>query len=92
MNIYCKGGYMSNFLHLEGEYLQIKGAVKIVSSTQNQAIIEMTDTGIVITGNDLEVKKLNLDEQEVILSGKFLNFKFGMINAKKIPLYKRIFK
>lgn len=83
---------MSNFLHLEGNCLEIKGAVKVVSSSQSQAVVETVDNGVVITGTEIEVKKLNLDEQEVIFSGKFINLKFGTISIKKVPLYKRIFK
>ena len=73
---------MSNFLHLEGNCLEIKGAVKVVSSSQSQAVVETVDNGVVITGT----------EQEVIFSGKFINLKFGTISTKKVPLYKRIFK
>ena len=83
---------MSNFIHLEGDCLQIKGATKIISSTQTQAIVETSDNGIIISGTEIEVKKLNLDEQEVIIGGKFTNLKFGNLNVKKQPLLKRIFK
>ena len=73
---------MSNFLHLEGNCLEIKGAVKVVSSSQSQAVVETVDSGVVITGTEIEV----------IFSGKFINLKFGTISTKKVPLYKRIFK
>lgn len=83
---------MSNFIHLEGDCLHIKGATKIISSTQTQAVVETSESGIIITGTEIEVKKLNLDEQEVIIGGKFTNLKLGSLNTKKTPLLKRIFK
>ncbi len=82
---------MNKFLHLEGDMLQIKGATKIVSSTTSQAVVETADSTIVVTGQNIEVKRLNLDEQDVCLSGTFSQFKFNS-SAVKVPLLKRIFK
>lgn len=82
---------MNKFLHLEGDMLQIKGATKIVSSTTSQAVVETADSTIVVTGQNIEVKRLNLDEQDVCLSGIFSQFKFNS-SAVKVPLLKRIFK
>lgn len=72
-------------------FLTIFGATKVVSSTQSQAVIEQGETTIVITGSDLEVKKLDLDNKEVAISGRITNLKFSG-KAEKIPLMKRIFK
>lgn len=83
---------MTQILHLEGDCLQIKGATKVISSTQTQAVIETTENGIVVLGNEIEVKKLNLEEGEIVLNGKFSCFKFGAVAGKKQPLLKRIFK
>ena len=82
---------MNKFLHLEGDMLQIKGATKIVSSTTSQAVVETADSTIVVTGQNIEVKRLNLDEQDVCLSGNFSQLKFNS-SAVKVPLLKRIFK
>ncbi len=82
---------MNKFLHLEGDMLQIKGATKIVSSTTSQAVVETADSTIVVTGQNIEVKRLNLDEQDVCLSGTFSQLKFNS-SAVKVPLLKRIFK
>ena len=83
---------MNYILHLEDNSLTIKGATKVVSSTQTQAVVEAGENGIVITGNEIEVKSLNLEEGEVLLSGKFANIKFSNSAGKKQPLFKRIFK
>ncbi len=83
---------MSNIIHLEDELLQIKGATKVVSSTPTQAVIEMGGKSIILTGSNLEVKKLNLEENEVVLSGNFAMIKLGDANAKKGSLLKRILK
>ena len=83
---------MNGFIHLEGELLQIKGATKVTSSTPTQAMIELGGNAIVATGNGIEVKKLNLDEGEVVLSGKFSNMKLSEASGAKGSLLKRIFK
>ena len=82
---------MNSILHLEGDFLQIKGATKVVSSTVSQAVIETGDSVIIVLGQNIEVKKLNLDEKEVCLSGNFSQLKFNS-HAEKVPLIKRIFK
>ena len=83
---------MSNFIHLEGEILQIKGATKVSSSTSSQAVVEIGEDAVILTGNDIEVKKLNLEEGEVCFLGKFNNIKLGSASPKKGSLIKRIFK
>ncbi len=83
---------MESYIHLEGDCLQIKGATKVVSSTQTQAVVETSSSGVIITGNNIEVKKLDLEDEDVVLTGNFLNLKLGSINTKKTPLLKRIFK
>lgn len=72
--------------------LSIKGANKVVSSTQTQAVVETALNTIVISGAGLEVKKLDLDNHEVCFSGKISNIKFASPNGPKQPLLKRIFK
>ncbi len=79
-------------LHLEGNSLFIKGITKVISSSQTQAVIEKGENVMVISGNNIEVKKLNLDEGEVYLSGNFNLIKLNEHGGKKQPLIKRIFK
>ncbi len=81
-----------NLLHLEGETLLIKGASKIVSSSQTQVVLETVESSMVITGSGIEVKKLNLEDGEVCLQGKFTMIKLDQPSVKKQPLLKRIFK
>ena len=83
---------MEYILHIEGATLQIKGATRVVSTTATQAVVEMKEKAVVISGNGIEVKKLNLEEMEVCLQGEYANIKFVGAHAKKQPLLKRIFK
>ena len=83
---------MNNYIHLEGDTLDIKGASKVVSSTPTQAVVEIDEKAIILTGNNIEVKKLDLDNKEVSLGGKFLNIKISDASLKKGTLLKRIFK
>ena len=83
---------MNGILHMEGNLLSITGATKVVSSTENQAVVEVGERCIVLTGEKIEVKKLNLEESEVCLEGVFANIKFTQASGKKGSFLKRIFK
>lgn len=78
-------------LHLENGLLMIKGATKVISSTQGSACVETDENSIVASGQNIEVKKLNLEEKEVCFSGTFSLIKLSSQSVKQ-PLLKRIFK
>ena len=83
---------MNNLLTIENENLiTIKGASKVASSTQTQGVVETGESTIIISGNNLEVKKLDLENKEVVFSGKISGIKFNS-KAEKQPFLKRIFK
>ena len=84
---------MSESIFIEdNNNITIKGAKKVVSSTQNQAVVETPTTTIVITGTNIEVKKLDLDNEMVSFCGKTSNVKFTTLGGNKQTLLKRIFK
>ena len=84
---------MSESIFIEDNNLTtIKGAKKVVSATQNQGVVETNAVCIVLTGSNLEVKRLDLEGCEVCFSGKITNVKFSPLGAAKQPLFKRIFK
>ncbi len=82
---------MENLSLNKDNILEVNGAKKVVSCTQGQAVIETTSKKLIITGNEIEVKKLNLENGEICLFGKFSNIKLVDEGEKK-PLLKRIFK
>lgn len=67
------------------------GANKVVSSTSNQAIVEINGSNLTITGSDIEVIKLNLENKEIVFSGNISGLKFSK-KTEKTGLLKRIFK
>lgn len=71
--------------------ISICGATKVLTSTATQAIVEVGDCNIVISGNNLEVKKLNLESKEVEFSGEISGIKYTK-KAEKISFIKRVFK
>ncbi len=78
-------------LHLEGETLLLQGVTKVISSSQTQAVVQCGENMVVLSGNNIEVKKLELETGEVCLEGNFSNIKLGEKREKQ-PLLKRIFK
>ena len=83
---------MNTLLTLEDEkILSIKGATKVVMATATQAIVLTEKKQINISGNNIEVKKLDIENESVVFSGYFLSFKF-VSKGEKVPFLKRIFK
>lgn len=78
-------------LHLEGQTLVLQGVTKVISSSQTQAVLQCGENEVVLTGNNIEVKKLELETGEVCLQGDFSNIKLSAKREKQ-PLLKRIFK
>ena len=78
---------MNTLLTLEDEkVLSIKGATKVVMATLTQSIILTEKKQINISGNNIEVKKLDIENGLVILSGDFINFKFVIYGGGIAPL------
>ncbi len=83
---------MSEIITIEDQnQISIKGATKINSATQSQAVVEIGSCTVIISGNNLEVKKLDLDNKEVSLAGRIVALKFNS-HAEKQPFLKRLFK
>ena len=78
-------------LHLEGESLILQGVTKVISSSQSQTVLQCGEQVIVLTGNNIEVRKLELETGEVCLQGNFSNIKLSA-KSEKQPFLKRIFK
>lgn len=74
------------------EKVELKGATKVVSATTNQAVVETASKTIVISGENLEITRLDLDNQLICLSGKIANVKFSTSSGQKPSFLKRIFK
>ena len=80
------------FLQLgKDNLLQIKGSKKILACTPTQATIDCGNKKIILSGNNIEVKNLNLECEEVLLYGIFANIKLVDETEKKSFL-KRVFK
>lgn len=71
--------------------LSIVGATKMISSTQTQAVVEVAGTNVVISGSNIEVTKLDLENKQVHFSGNFSGLRYVQ-KAEKVGLVKRIFK
>lgn len=71
--------------------ITIFGATKVISSTLTQAVVEINDATMIISGSNIEVVKLNLDDKEVEFSGEIKEVKYSH-KQEKTSFLKRIFK
>lgn len=71
--------------------LILTGATKVISSTSTQAVVEVGDANIVISGTNIEVTKLDLDNKTVTFSGNINSVKYTA-KTEKTSLLKRMFK
>lgn len=83
---------MESVLIEDTSSMSVKGAKKMCSSTPTQTVLETASNSVIVTGSNLEIKKLDLEGGEVCLAGKITNVKFAPLGAAKTPLIKRIFK
>ena len=71
--------------------MSISGATKMVSSTETQSVVEVGDCNIVISGQNLEITKLDLENKEVNIKGIINSLKYSQKNEKN-NIFKRLFK
>lgn len=72
-------------------FIILTGATKMISSTETQSVVEVGDSNIVITGQNLEITKLDLENKEVNIKGTINSLKYSK-KAEKTSLIKRLFK
>jgi len=70
--------------------LTITGINKIISVKPDLLQLKSNNGDIIITGQNMEVIKLDLEQQSVVLNGKFDSIKY--LENNKTPLLKKIFK
>lgn len=71
--------------------LTLVGATKVISSTNTQAVVEVGGCNVVITGSEIEVVRLNLENKEVEFSGTINSLKYVQ-KTEKTSVFKRLFK
>ena len=71
--------------------IEVQGATRVIASTAKESVVEIEGGVMTITGANLEVTKLDLDNKEVKFSGIISNVKFSE-RREKVGLIKRIFK
>lgn len=69
--------------------LQMTGIEKVESSNENQIVCASMKSVLIISGKNLHVKKLNVEDGHVEIIGQIDSIKY---QQEKKPLLKRIFK
>ena len=83
---------MQDFITIENENrLIVKGIKKVISSTPNQIAIQTSESTIIFSGSNFEVKKLDVENGEIAFEGNITNIKFNK-KGEKQSFLKRIFK
>jgi sporulation protein YabP len=72
-------------------FLTLKGATRMISSTETQSVVEVGDCNVVVSGQNLEITKLDLENKEVTLKGRINSLKYAQ-KTEKTNLIKRLFK
>ena len=66
----------------------LEGAIEVISSSENGLFLKVKDTHMSITGSDIHIEKLDIDNKILECSGSFECIKYG----KSGNFFKRIFK
>lgn len=70
--------------------MSITGVTKVVSVKPDLVQLKTSKGDMAISGQNIEVTKLDLDNHLLALSGNFSNIKY--FENSKTPLFKKIFK
>ena len=70
--------------------LSITGVDKVVSVKPDLLQLKTSAGDLIVTGENIEVTKLDLEQHRINLAGKFDSVKYNENN--KTPLFKKIFK
>ncbi|MDE6583457.1 MAG: hypothetical protein K2K31_02270 [Clostridia bacterium] len=82
---------MESILIENRKKLDITGATKMLSSTGTQAVVEVGDCNVIITGTNIEITKLDLDNKQVSFNGDINSVKYNR-KTEKVGLVKRLFR
>ena len=75
---------------IDRKHLTITGVDKVVSVKPDLLQLKSSAGDIIVSGQNIEVTKLDLDLHTLSLNGKFDSIKYS--NVDKTPLLKKIFK
>lgn len=75
---------------VDRKLLTVTGVEKVVSVKPDLLQVKTSAGDMIVSGQNIEVTKLDLDQHTISLTGKFDNFKYS--NTDKTPLLKKIFK
>ncbi|MBQ4535976.1 MAG: hypothetical protein IJA22_04015 [Clostridia bacterium] len=81
----------SNLTLENRKYLKVTGAEKLFYTTQSEALIQTSYGRLQISGSNISVKKVAIEQNLVELEGRFNSFKY-VTNEKTNPSGLRIFK
>ncbi len=82
---------MENITIENRNQMSITGATKMISSTDNQSVVEVGDCNIIISGQNLEITKLDLENKQVNIKGIINSLKYSQ-KIEKNNIFKRLFK
>lgn len=68
--------------------LTIEGILEIISTNENEIVIKLKDTILTITGSNISISKLNIENETLEANGNFDSIKYG----KTGNFFKRLFK
>lgn len=75
---------------VDRKHLTITGVEKVVSVKPDLLQVKTSAGDMAVTGQNIEVTKLDLEQHTISLTGKFDSIKYSENN--KTPLLKKIFK
>lgn len=71
--------------------LTLSGITKVISINENNAYVLVNGTKLNITGSEINIQKLDVNDGILILNGLFNEIKYSGKNVKT-PFFRRFFK
>lgn len=89
-----KGDYIHKISMEDRKYLVITGVKKVKSFDTKEIALDTIKGGLIVKGQDLGIKNLDLEESEVEIEGQIdiLNYSSGRSRESSKGVWERIFK
>lgn len=73
------------------KFLSLTGIQKVIGINESSLLVEVEGCSLAVSGQNMEVKKLDVESGNLEIEGKIISFKY-LDKKEKMGILKRIFK
>ena len=78
-------------LYLQDNFIEIKGVENVVTFNENEIILTLTSSTLILTGSGLDLANFSVDNKYATIKGDISSIKYKK-SAPKVSIIKRLTK